>query len=533
MEYGASASSGLLFAGSRTVEVIKGVPAINAVPAASALTEGQALNLSTLAGGGATVPGTFAWTDPSVVPGASGNYSVTFTPADAGAYQSVSFEVAVAVNPTATSPFANNMNLTSATSVISVPMPTAALGGMTLEFWLKPASGLGSGTYSVVRKNSPLGGSELSVSLNYSSSTVANLSATVTPAPGSPPATASANLVDPLAWNHVALVVSGSSVQFFINGTAGSSTMLMGALALSNEPLVFGSGFRGQIDDIRIYSGVRSGSQISADKTGPAPAPYESGLVAYYKLDEGSGTALADATGLNGDATGGDIGWGPGRSPGAWDITSGDYHLQDDGSSLLLELGGTEGTTLYDQIFVRNGAATLDGIINLMFIGTYTGPVSGSWHTFDLIWAQNGIVFGDDYQLVFDQPGFTVDTAVVAKDGGQLWQVTVREAVSQADLEQAAALAQPALGIARSPGTSGTVELMYTYTRPVGGAYVHGQYLVGGVRYELQVSGNLKTWAPATLEEIAVVPAGTGYENATVRVISGGTKAFLRMKVSN
>ena len=168
-----------------------------------------------------------------------------------------------------------------------------------------------------------------------------------------------------------------------------------------------------------------------------------------------------------------------------------------------------------------------------MFIGTYTGPVFGSWHTFDLIWAQNGIVLGDDYQLVFDQPGFTVDTAVVAKDGGQLWQVTVREAVSQADLEQAAALAQPALGIARSPGMSGAVELMYTYTRPVGGAYVHGQYLVGGVRYELQVSGNLKTWAPAALEEIAVVPAGTGYENATVRVISGGTKAFLRMKVSN
>jgi alpha-tubulin suppressor-like RCC1 family protein len=532
VEYGASASSGLLFAGSRTVEVIKGVPAINAVPAASALTEGQALNLSTLAGGGATVPGTFAWTDPSVVPGASGNYSVTFTPADAGAYQSVSFEVAVAVNPTATSPFANNVNFTSTASVISVPMPTAALGGMTLEFWLKPASGLGSGTYSVVRKNSPLGSSELSVSLNYSSSTIASLSATVTPAAGSP-ATASANLIDPLAWNHVALVVSGSSVQFFINGTAGSSAMLMGALALSNQPLVFGSSFRGQIDDIRIYSGVRSGSQISADKTGPALAPYDSSLVAYYKLDEGSGTALADATGVNGAATGGNIGWGPGRSPGVWDITSGDYRLQDDGSSLLLELGGLEGTTLYDQIFVWNGAATLDGIINLMFIGAYTGPVSGSWHTFDLIWAQNGIVLGDDYQLVFDQPGFTVDTAVVAKDGGQLWQVTVREAVSQADLEQAAALAQPSLGIARSPGTAGTVEIMYTYTRPAGGSYVGGQYAANGVRYEVQVSGDLKTWVPAALEEVGAVPAGAGYENVTVKIVSGSPKAFLKLKISN
>jgi alpha-tubulin suppressor-like RCC1 family protein len=429
-------------------------------------------------------------------------------------------------------PFANNVNFTSTASEISVPMPTAAMGGMTLEFWMKPASGLGSGTYSVVRKNSPLGSSELSVSLNYSSSTIASLSATVTPAAGSP-ATASANLIDPLAWNHVALVVSGSSVQFFINGTAGSSAMLMGALALSNQPLVFGSSFRGQIDDIRIYSGVRSGSQISADKTGPALAPYDSSLVAYYKLDEGSGTALADATGVNGAATGGNIGWGPGRSPGVWDITSGDYRLQDDGSSLLLELGGLEGTTLYDQIFVWNGAATLDGIINLMFIGAYTGPVSGSWHTFDLIWAKNGIVFGDNYQLSFNQPGLTVETNVVEKDGGQLWQATIREAVSQADLEQAAALAQPALGISRSPGPAGTVEMMYTYTRPAGGSYVGGQYAANGVRYEVQVSGDLKTWVPAALEEVGAVPAGAGYENVTMKIVSGSPKAFLKLKISN
>jgi hypothetical protein len=512
--------------------MVKGMPAIFALPTASAITAGQTLSTSTLTGGSASVPGSFAWTAPTTVPADSGSYDVTFTPMDTTAFESVTLSVNVTVNAVATSPFANNINLTSATSVISVPMPTAALGGMTLEFWLKPASGLGSGTYSVVRKNSPLGSSELSVSLNYSSSTIASLSATVTPAAGSP-ATASANLIDPLAWNHVALVVSGSSVQFFINGTAGSSAMLMGALALSNQPLVFGSSFRGQIDDIRIYSGVRSGSQISADKTGPALAPYDSSLVAYYKLDEGSGTALADATGVNGAATGGNIGWGPGRSPGVWDITSGDYRLQDDGSSLLLELGGLEGTTLYDQIFVWNGAATLDGIINLMFIGAYTGPVSGSWHTFDLIWAKNGIVFGDNYQLSFNQPGLTVETNVVEKDGGQLWQATIREAVSQADLEQAAALAQPALGISRSPGPAGTVEMMYTYTRPAGGSYVGGQYAANGVRYEVQVSGDLKTWVPAALEEVGAVPAGAGYENVTVKIVSNSPKAFLKLKISN
>ena len=122
---------------------------------------------------------------------------------------------------------------------------------------------------------------------------------------------------------------------------------------------------------------------------------------------------------------------------------------------------------------------------------------------------------------------------MVEKDGGQLWQATVREVVTAADLEQAAAMAQPALGISRSPGTAGTVEMMYTYTRPAGGAYGGGQYAVGGMRYEVQVSSDLKTWSPAAVEEVAAVSAGAGYENATVRVITSQSKAFLKLQISN
>jgi hypothetical protein len=42
--------------------------------------------------------------------------------------------------------------------------------------------------------------------------------------------------------------------------------------------------------------------------------------------------------------------------------------------NLTLDLAGTT-KTLYDQIFVGSGAVTLNGIVNLMFVGTYTGPV--------------------------------------------------------------------------------------------------------------------------------------------------------------
>ncbi|NDC00501.1 MAG: hypothetical protein EBZ83_03675, partial [Verrucomicrobia bacterium] len=462
---------------------------------------------------------------------ATGTANITVVLRDQGGLQNQK-TFRLTVEAPATSPFANNVNLTSTASVISVPMPTAALGAMTLEFWIKPASGLSSGTYRVVSKNGPTGKAELAIDLNYTSSTVANLSATLTPSGGFP-TTASVDLGNPLGWTHVAMVISSFSVQLFADGTASSSFSLSSSLNWSNLQMVFGNGFRGQLDDIRIYSGVRTGTQINADKSGPALTPYESSLVAYYKLDEGTGTSLADATGRNGSATGGNIAWGPGRSPGAWNFSSGDYALLNDGTSLLLELGGTEGTTLYDQIFVRNGAATLDGIVNLMFIGAYTGPVSGGWHTFDLIWAQNGVLIGDNYRLVFDQPGYTVDTAVVAKDGGQLWQATVREAASQADLNQAAVVARPVLGISKSPGTVGTVEMMYTYTRPAGGSYVGGQYAVNGVRYEVQISTNLVSWTNAAVEPVSAVTAGGGRENATVKVNSGAAKAFLRLKISN
>ena len=281
----------------------------------------------------------------------------------------------------------------------------------------------------------------------------------------------------------------------------------------------------GQIDDVRFYTSA-STSYVLAAITGTLTTFPQTNLAAYYPLDGDAN----DASGNNRNGTATNVSWSPGQSPGFWDLAQGDYQLENDGNRLLLELGGEK--PLYDQIFVRNGAATLDGIVNLMFYGTYTGPLSGSWQTFDLIWAQNGIVFGDDYQLIFNQAGYTVDTAVVEKDGGQLWQATVREVVTQEDLEQAVALAQPALGVAKSPGANGSVEMMYTYSRPTGGSYVNGRYVVGGVSYEIQYSSDLKKWDGATVEEVGTVPTGDGIEDITVRVISNSNHGFLKLKVS-
>jgi hypothetical protein len=405
----------------------------------------------------------------------------------------------------------------------------------TLEFWMRPQSTLSTqfGAQVVSKTSSS---QEISVLADLSSDSVGSLSVTLGPVGETMPQFLSVNLAQPKAWNHVAIVQSGFSARVYINGidVNGSLTLVNPVTLDGTTPFVFGNGFRGQIDDIRIYRTARTGAEILADLAAPAFAPHEAALVAYYPCDEGMGTALVDdVRGSFFSAYASGINWSPGRSPGAWHLAEGDYRLANDGTSLLLELGGTEGTTLYDQIFVRNGAATLDGIVNLMFIGAYTGPVSGAWHTFDLIWAQNGIVFGDNYRLNFNETGYTVDTAVVEKNGGQLWQAIVREVVTAADMEQAARMAKPALGVTRSPGPRGTTEITYTYTRVAGGSYVNGSYVAGGIRYELQMSSDLRSWSPAAVTEVAKVSAGTGREHATVRVSSGSSKGFLRLKVSD
>lgn len=84
---------------SATLNVARLTPTISSWPVASAITYGQALSLSVLSGGTASVAGSFAFTNPTVVPPV-GNYSanVTFSPTDAVNYNSVSDVVDVTVN---------------------------------------------------------------------------------------------------------------------------------------------------------------------------------------------------------------------------------------------------------------------------------------------------------------------------------------------------------------------------------------------------------------------------------------------------
>ena len=106
--------------------VNKATPAITAAPSATDLVFGQTLGESSLAGGTASVAGTFAWDDPQRMPQVSESgvacMTVRFAPADADNYNAASVDVAVKVVP---------KNL--AQDVVTITVPGQIYTGAALE----------------------------------------------------------------------------------------------------------------------------------------------------------------------------------------------------------------------------------------------------------------------------------------------------------------------------------------------------------------------------------------------------------------
>jgi len=100
-------------------------------------------------------------------------------------------------------------------------------------------------------------------------------------------------------WYHLALVDSGATAQVYVNGQfIGSTTNGFGTLI--GLPLQLGSDgvgefFRGQMDEVRIWSVARSATEIRYNLS-RALAGTEPGLVAHWRMNEGIGLTIADAT---------------------------------------------------------------------------------------------------------------------------------------------------------------------------------------------------------------------------------------------
>ncbi|WP_428656082.1 LamG domain-containing protein [Runella sp.] len=105
-------------------------------------------------------------------------------------------------------------------------------------------------------------------------------------------------------WTHVAITFNNGTLTFYINGmNAGTASSV--THPQDNLPLNIGrqqptacqcNHFNGTMDELRLWNVVRTQAQIQENMNNTIPNN-SSGLVAYYKFDEGTGSTTADATG--------------------------------------------------------------------------------------------------------------------------------------------------------------------------------------------------------------------------------------------
>ena len=103
-------------------------------------------------------------------------------------------------------------------------------------------------------------------------------------------------------WHHIACVYNGSVIKVYIDGEDEASTNASGSISTFSSSFYIGaySGgggsigpFNGQIDEVRIWNDARTVTEIR-ENMHKELAGNESGLVAYYKMSDGSGTSLTD-----------------------------------------------------------------------------------------------------------------------------------------------------------------------------------------------------------------------------------------------
>lgn len=105
-------------------------------------------------------------------------------------------------------------------------------------------------------------------------------------------------------WYHIAGVFNGSTIKVYVNGSEDGSKSKTSKPTSSNEVVYIGSllgtsvFFNGLIDEARRWNIARTPEQI-ADNYKKRLKGDESGLIAYWRMDTGSGSTAYDSAGSN------------------------------------------------------------------------------------------------------------------------------------------------------------------------------------------------------------------------------------------
>jgi hypothetical protein len=121
---------------------------------------------------------------------------------------------------------------------------------------------------------------------------------------------ANSSLTD-LNWNHWAVTFDAVTKErkIYLNGTvvandvSSSNFIGTGNLKIGRAYNANNNNFSGNLDEVRIWNAVRTGTEINANMNSCLSGS-ESGLLAYYKFEDGTGsTTLADATSNSNNGT--------------------------------------------------------------------------------------------------------------------------------------------------------------------------------------------------------------------------------------
>lgn len=119
----------------------------------------------------------------------------------------------------------------------------------------------------------------------------------------------SAQIMNAGQWHHVSVVINSGSIELFIDGESVALKSFNGTYSDSDVPLYIGesSGFSGRnfdgiIDEVRIWNIARTQEELNTYSANEL-AGNESGLVAYYQMNDGIGSTATNLIDSNCNAT--------------------------------------------------------------------------------------------------------------------------------------------------------------------------------------------------------------------------------------
>jgi hypothetical protein len=125
-------------------------------------------------------------------------------------------------------------------------------------------------------------------------------------------------------WHHAAATYDGTTWKLYLDGVldaqlavgqpvAAASNVAVSLATALNSTNVPAGFFDGAVDEVRIWNYARSAAQVQSSANAQITTP-QSGLVARWALDEGSGNSIQGSAGtsINGTVAGANFSWGSG-----------------------------------------------------------------------------------------------------------------------------------------------------------------------------------------------------------------------------